>query len=407
MLQKVGLVSEEKRLMAPVVGLFHSGIPLSLDHEGIERIATYARKHPGLLVLIDSYARCVGRLGLKERDEEIAEPLADLQEALSPYGATTVVIHHSNKASRNEGAAMASRGSTALPAACSQILHLQRMEEPEAGQQQKLSGKRILRTEGRGGAPEEMLLEMEDGLWFCRGSADELFQEQERVRARASLNERQAEALDHVEETWNETCSGMSAKRLAAHMGIDERVARRLLEQLLAKHLVRKTVENLGMGKGGLAYRYVPFSTADNSLPTPDTPDTLDTPDGEQEEVSAVEAPAAFDAFDSVEAFTNGGWGNGWTVSESSGGFVAMFNASGHSLRLSEHLVRPCEAAKLVARSGAKRDGPCSADPLDCSRNRGLEDKPTSTPCTTTPDRVRPPSPRPRPGLFCDRPDQR
>ncbi len=246
---------------------------------------------------------------------------------------------------------MASRGSTALPAACSQILHLQRMEEPEAGQQQKLSGKRILRTEGRGGAPEEMLLEMEDGLWFCRGSAEELFQEQEKVRARASLNERQAEALDHVEETWNETITGLSANCLAALMGIDERVARRLLEQLGAKRLVRRTVVNLGMGKGGLSYRYAPFSTADNSLPTPDTPDT---PDGEREEVSAVEEPAGFDTFDSVEAFTNGAWGNGWTVSESSGGFVTMFNASGHSLRLSEHLVRPCEAAKLGAKLGAR-----------------------------------------------------
>jgi hypothetical protein len=102
MLQKVGLVDEARRLMAPIVGLFHSGTPLSLDHEGIEKIASYARKHPGLLVLIDSYARCVGKLGLKERDEEIAEPLADLQEALSPYGATIVVTQTRALATREQ-----------------------------------------------------------------------------------------------------------------------------------------------------------------------------------------------------------------------------------------------------------------------------------------------------------------
>ena len=92
MLQRVGLVDEERRLSAPIVGLFHSGAPLSLDPEGIERITNYAKEHPGLLVMIDSYARCVASLGVSERDAEIAGPLADLQEALGPYGATIVVI---------------------------------------------------------------------------------------------------------------------------------------------------------------------------------------------------------------------------------------------------------------------------------------------------------------------------
>ena len=341
MLQKVGLVDEARRLMAPIVGLFHSGTPLSLDLDGIERIASYAKKHPGLLVLIDSYARCIGRLGLSERDAEIAEPLADLQEALSPYGSTIVVIHHSNKSSRNEGAAMASRGSTALPAACSQILHLQRMEVPEGGQHQKLSGKRILRTEGRGGAPEELLLEMEDGFWSCKGSAEELFLEQERIKAVSSLSERQSVALEHVEEEWSQVGRGMSADLLASLMelqGADTaRVARRLLEQLLSKGLVKKRVENLGMGTGGIGSRYVPL--------TADTADTADTAAVKRTEVSGVEAAPPLEPFDSVEAFIDGRWGNGWMVTSADNAFVSLIGTDGKNIRLRHGLVRHCQAA--------------------------------------------------------------
>jgi hypothetical protein len=348
MLQKVGLVDEARRLMAPIVGLFHSGTPLSLDHEGIEKIASYARKHPGLLVLIDSYARCVGKLGLKERDEEIAEPLADLQEALSPYGATIVVIHHSNKGSRNEGAAMASRGSTALPAACSQILHLQRMEDPEGGQQQRLSGKRILRTEGRGGAPEELLLEMEEGLWSCKGSAEELFLEQERIKTVSSLTERQSIALEHVEEVWAQTSKGVSADLLASLMDLQgadtARVARRLLEQLRSKGLVKKRVENLGMGTGGIGSRYVP-ATADTSTSTADTADTADTAAVKRTGVSGVEEAPLLEPFDSVEAFVDGQWGNGWMVSAVDGDFVDLIGVAGQSLRMRKGLVQLCQAA--------------------------------------------------------------
>ena len=288
MLQKVGLVSEERRLLAPIVGLIHAGAPLSLDPEGIEKIASYAKEHPGLLVVIDSYSRCVSSLGLSERDAEIAGPLADLQEAIASYGATIVVIHHANKGG-HESASMASRGSSALPALASQLIHLTRLEQ---GQEGSMGGKRLLTTEGRGGVPEKMLLELsEEGQWLFRGDGDALLQEQERQKTIGSLNDRQASALEHVEETWEQSQGriGLSAISLASLMnlrGVDtSRTARRLLEQLLERGLVKKKVVNLGMG-GGLATHYVPI--------TADTPDIADTPNNKREEASVLAEPGNY-----------------------------------------------------------------------------------------------------------------
>ena len=263
MLQKVGLVSEERRLLAPIVGLFHSGTPLSLDPEGIEKIAAYAKEHPGLLVVIDSYARCVASLGLSERDAEIAGPLADLQEAVAPYGATIVGIHNANKGG-HESASMASRGSSALPALASQLVHLTRLEQ---GQEGSMGGKRMLTTEGRGGSPEKMLLELsEEGQWLFRGDGDALLQEQERQRTIGALNDRQASALEHVEEAWEETkgVQGTSADLLASLMelrGADtSRTDRRLLEQLRERGLVRKVVKSEGKDRA-LVARYIPTAS--------------------------------------------------------------------------------------------------------------------------------------------------
>lgn len=305
MLQKVGLVCEERKLLEPIVGLFHSGAPLSLDPEGIERIAAYAKKHPGLLVVVDSYARCVSSLGLSERDAEIVSPLADLQEALAPYGATIVVIHHANKGG-HESAAMASRGSTALPAAVSQILHLTRLEQ---GQGSSMGGKRMLTTEGRGGAPEKMLLELtEEGRWVFRGDGDALFQEQDRQKIIGTLNERQSVALDFLEDVWHQTNGrhGLSADGLASLMELpgkdSTRAARRLLDQLKDRGLARKVVKSEGKDHA-LVARYVPTSSplepssAELMDPIPLGADGKDGADGtahERESVVVLAEPGNF-----------------------------------------------------------------------------------------------------------------
>lgn len=383
MLQKVGLVSEERRLLEPIVGLFHSGAPLSLDPEGIERIVSYAKKHPGLLVVIDSYARCVSSLGLSERDAEIAGPLADLQEALGPYGATIVVIHHANKGG-HESASMASRGSTALPAAVSQILHLTRLEQSEGS---SMGGKRMLTTEGRGGAPEKMLLELsEEGRWIFRGDGDALLQEQERQKTIGSLNERQSVALDFLEDVWHQTegRQGISADGLASLMELpgkdSARAARRLLDQLKDRGLARKEIQSEGKDRA-LVARYIPTSTplepssSDSMDPILLGADGKDGADGPAHERGGVSLPGeslsaeSADAlgvtlpvflspppkeeervmeepgvFQSVEINRYGKWQNGWVVADRFGSVFELFRADdpAKTIRLSSVMVRPC-----------------------------------------------------------------
>lgn len=365
MLQKEGLVSEERRLLAPVLALYHSGNPLSLDPEGIEKIASYAKEHPGLLVVIDSYSRCVSSLGLSERDAEIAGPLADLQEAIACYGATIVVIHHANKGG-HESASMASRGSSALPALASQLIHLTRLEQ---GQEGSMGGKRMLTTEGRGGAPEKMLLELsEEGQWLFRGDGDALLQEQERQKTVGSLNDRQASALEHAEETWEGTKGGqgISADLLASLMelrGADtSRTARRLLEQLRERGLVKKVVQSEGKDRA-LVARYIPTASPEweplstdsvDAIPVgADGKDGADGPADKREEVSSPLQMLSTEStdvseFQSVEVFREDVWRNGWIVEKSTktfgGTFFSLFREDDPSEVASLHqdFVRPC-----------------------------------------------------------------
>jgi len=335
MLQRVGLVSEDRRILAPLVGLFHSGTPLQLDPEGIEKIATYAKKHSGLLVLVDSYSRCISSLGLSERDAEVVGPLADLQEAVAPYGATLVVIHHSNKGAHDSGS-MASRGSTALPAAVSQILHLQRLETSQEHQGAS-AGKRMLTTEGRGGAPEKFLLELDqEGQWIFKGDGDAHLREQDRQKLIGALNDRQAAALEHVEETWEQTegRQGLSADCLASLMelrGADTtRVARRLLTQLHERGLVRKVMENHGMGRA-LVARYSPF---DSSLPSKDSADSAA---GQREDGASIYTTfltSGIQQGDEVELLTESlSSRSGWQVVAASGVVARIENARTGEIR--------------------------------------------------------------------------
>jgi hypothetical protein len=358
MLQKVGLVSQERRILAPLVGLFHSGTPLQLDPEGIEKIASYAKKHPGLLVLVDSYSRCISSLGLSERDAEVVGPLADLQEAVAPYGATLVVIHHSNKGAHDSGS-MASRGSTALPAAVSQILHLQRLEASQE-QQGASAGKRMLTTEGRGGAPEKFLIELDqEGRWIFKGDGDALLREQERQRIISSLTERQSIALEHLEEVWDQTegKQGLSADLLASLMRLSgaspSRAARHLLEQLKEKGLARKVIQSDGKSQGTLA-RYAPTHQENHNPQTPQTQIPLAEAD-EADEASAAQereegasarpVPSDVGLFASVEVFQEGEWRNGWVVSEE-GEELELFRSDDpdQTLRLDWSLVRSCRS---------------------------------------------------------------
>ncbi len=249
MMREVGLLSERNEILDPIVALFNKGRPLHLDYEGIERIGTYAAKHPGLLILLDSISACTSSLGLDENSAEIVEPINDLQEAVSPHGATVVAIHHASKGRQGESATLASRGSTALPAAASQMVALGRMPSPLAGPPDP---RVVLKTEGRGGMPQQLLIERTEGGWISHGSAEVVAQAQALKEAEEKLSDRQGEALEAVRERWSTTGERTDARSIAMVLrlpGDGGRKVRSTLDQLVRRGLLQSAVETDQQGR--------------------------------------------------------------------------------------------------------------------------------------------------------------
>jgi len=252
LLRDLDLLQEDLRLKAPIVDLFTAGQPLTLDEEGIERIGQYAASHPGLLVVLDSVHTATVRLGISENDPEIAGPLLSLIEALEPHGATLLAIHHANKARMGETPTLASRGSSAIPALASHMVGMSRLT-----QQPQMNGKSdrrvVLKTEGRGGMPLELLVErVEDAGWICHGDADAVQSEKQRHELESKLNERQIEALEACRERWELDGLPMDAMDLAPMLGLrgdGERKARATLDQLTRLGFLNVEVQNTGVSR--------------------------------------------------------------------------------------------------------------------------------------------------------------
>jgi len=244
MLKSARLLLPDGRLAAPpILGLFTAGNPLYLDDEGIERIAASAEENPGLLVVVDSYHACCRTLGISENDAEMADPVLALLEAIAPHRGTLLVVHHANKAGAAGGAAVASRGTSALPAAASQIIQLHRMAQanPAAAPDKRI----VLKTEGRGGAPLQLLIERTDQGWHLHGDADEVMEAQRLMEVEAKLQDRQAEALEAVRDHYEQDQQPMDAATIAQRLHLGgkgsrdgERKARSTLDQLSRRGLL-------------------------------------------------------------------------------------------------------------------------------------------------------------------------
>jgi hypothetical protein len=255
MLKSARLLRPDGRLaLPPIVGLFTAGNPLYLDEEGIGRIAESAEEHPGLLVVVDSYHACCRTLGVSENDAEMADPVLALLEAIAPHKGTLLVVQHANKAGANGSAAVASRGTSALPAAASQIIQLHRMVQanPEATPDKRI----VLKTEGRGGAPLQLLIERTDEGWHLHGDAEEVMEAQRLLEVEAKLQDRQADALEAVRDQYEQDQQPMDAATLAKRLGIKgkgardaERKARSTLDQLSRRGLLAVEIQTTGTGR--------------------------------------------------------------------------------------------------------------------------------------------------------------
>jgi hypothetical protein len=280
MLKSARLLTPGGRLaLPPIVGLFTAGNPLHLDEEGIERITESAEEHPGLLVVVDSYHACCRTLGISENDAEMADPVLALLESIAPHKGTLLVVHHANKAGAGGGAAVASRGTSALPTAASQIIQLHRMAQANpAGAPDK---RIVLKTEGRGGAPLQLLIERRDEGWYLHGDADEVMEAQRLQEVEAKLQDRQAEALEAVRDQYEQDQQPMDAASLAKRLHLGgkgcrdgERKARSTLDQLTRHGLLVAENQTTETGRRKL---YRPIGGVSPSLSHPSQPSQLQT----------------------------------------------------------------------------------------------------------------------------------
>ena len=253
MLGAAGLLRPDGCLLNPPITLLRTaGRPLHLDPEGVEELAAWGAEHPGGLLVLDSYAAAVRPLGLEEASAEFAGPLQEVLEAVEPFALTTLVVHNSSKGRAGEGPAMASRGSTALPAAASQIVAIARVS-PQNPADRRL----LLQAEGRGGPAVHMLIERDGDSWICHGSGEEVMAAQRRDQARERLTERQQAALALVMRRWRDGLGETTASDLvgeAAGCDLEGKSGPRLARKVLAA-LDRMELVHLRRVGNGLSAR--------------------------------------------------------------------------------------------------------------------------------------------------------
>ena len=187
--EKVGN-SDKVQLLDPIVKLFTSDNPIHLDKEGLDKLVELASKNVGALWLFDSYTKLVSPLGLQESSNEISYPMADLNEYLSPYQATQVIIHHSGRA-KGASPVLASRGSTALTAAVSQIISLKWFRREEDRNDKRI----LIETEGRAEDVALLILQEQNGFILDGRAEDEIAKQSIREKI-LNLTNNQADVLE-------------------------------------------------------------------------------------------------------------------------------------------------------------------------------------------------------------------
>ena len=234
-LKQVGFVSSDGKRSPHILKLFTRERPIHLTPDGIERMAQAAEQNPGLVFLLDSYHALVRPLDIEENSPAIADPFLDFLEAVAPYNATTLLIHHANKGSNGRSATFSSRGNTALPAAASQTLDVSRLKPDDDSDH-----RRMIKTEGRLAEPIKLLATYRgDAGWEHHGNAEQVEQAERLQDVEDKLSDRQYAALSTMRERWEQQIeiSQADLEHLKEFKGSDRNNRRRVLDQLVNRGL--------------------------------------------------------------------------------------------------------------------------------------------------------------------------
>jgi hypothetical protein len=240
---------------------------VQLNDNGLEAVAAMASKHPGSLVLVDTYHACVGQLGIEEASSDFDIPARKLEVVLSGTGSTTVLIHHTNKSVSGGNAITASRGSNSLAGAVSWSVLLNWLKVPVEGQMQ--TDHRIaVKPMGRSKATN-LVVELTDDGWVSHGDGDDAIAAEARAQVEETLQGRQETAYDHCCQLW-ENKVHTTAAEIATHCNLNRQKALRTLKALCNKGLIVQDGELPpdAVGRPAALYRPVFDTPADPSKKT-------------------------------------------------------------------------------------------------------------------------------------------
>ena len=247
-LQRSGLADSSGRRSPHIVKMFTRERPIHLTPEGIDVMVQAAEEHPGLIFLLDSYSTLTRPLQLEENSPSFADPFIDFCEAVAPYGATPIFIHHAGKGGQGKSATFSSRGTTALPAAASQLVDVARLN-PDDDRDKR----RIIKTEGRLAESIKILATFNgDDGWSHHGDAEQVELAKRLDEAEDKLNDRQFAALELMRDRWAQgfEISQADLDELKEFKAVDRNNRRRILDQLTRKGLA--TSREMSTEKGRL-----------------------------------------------------------------------------------------------------------------------------------------------------------
>lgn len=236
------------------------GFSFRLDSDGIDKIVNHCKESPGLVILMDSLTTVMAGLGYDENRPQYVEPLEQLMDAIAPYNATLIVIHHSKKENGGGSMSTMARGSSALSAKVDVLVSLKQFKPSQYAEP---TGEIEIYTEGRVGKRQSLLAawDEEASCWASRGSRTDALKEHALLEEGAKLKGRQLETLIALIQAYEVDQTPPSATELTIKLGLDPDKERTkvygYLEPLIQKkgYVVEAGVRKSGPCKGEKTYK--------------------------------------------------------------------------------------------------------------------------------------------------------
>ena len=220
-------------------GVISQGNGFRLDERGIQLIVEECRESPGLIVMLDSLFTLMSSSGLDENKPGFADPLAALVDAVAPFDATLIVIHHAKKAGVEGSMSSAARGSSAITGFVDQLIHLRDFgqgSEPNQGTDVEV------KTQGRRGRPSHLIVtfDSEAQCWVSRGKPSDVRREAEAAAIGEALSEMQERVVRALLEAENAGQEGLTQKQILEAIGLDSKADRTKVAGYLKPLLEKK-----------------------------------------------------------------------------------------------------------------------------------------------------------------------